>query len=79
MGWASFALILFIFGVLLEEGQQSWCGLAILLAAMGRVIAVDLWDRSHGYSLIGFVALALVTLLLILLYTRHAGRMKTLR
>jgi hypothetical protein len=76
--WAVYALILFLAGFLLHESRQRWCGLAVLLAAILRVFAVDFWNMSGGFRVLTFVALALVTLGLGFLYARYAERLRTL-
>ncbi len=76
--WAVFALVLFLAGFLLHESRQRWCGLAVLLAAIIRVFAVDFWGMSGGLRVVTFVVLALVTLGLGFLYARRGERLKTL-
>ena len=67
--WAVYALVLFLLGMLLHERRQRWCGLAILLAAILRVFAVDFWALSGGFRVLTFVVLTL----------RHAGTRLPLR
>jgi hypothetical protein len=76
--WAVYALVLFLAGFFLHESRQRWCGLAVLLAAILRVFAVDFWGMSGGLRVLTFVVLALVTLGLGFLYARHGERLKTL-
>ena len=76
--WAVYALVLFLLGLLLHERRQRWCGLAILLAAILRVFAVDFWALSGGFRVLTFVVLTFITLGLGFLYARHAERFKTL-
>jgi hypothetical protein len=77
MGWALYALFLFFFGLTVWERRQRWCGLAILVAAMVRVIFYDIWGFSNGYKVLTFVVLTLITLGLGFLYARFAERLKT--
>jgi uncharacterized membrane protein len=76
--WAGYAFVLFLAGFLLQERRQRWCALAVLLAAVVRVFAVDFWNMSGGFRVLTFVVLALVTLGLGFLYARYAERLKTL-
>jgi hypothetical protein len=76
--WAVYALVLFLAGFFLHESRQRWCGLAVLLAAILRVFAVDFWVMSSGFRVLTFVVLALVTLGLGFLYARYAERLRTL-
>jgi hypothetical protein len=78
IGWAVYALVLFLAGFLLHESRQRWCGLAILVAAIARLALVDFWGMTGGFRVLTFVVLALVTLGLGFLYARHAERLKTL-
>ncbi len=62
MGWAVYALFLFLFGLLVGERRLRWCGLAILISAIVRVFCSDFWGLSNGYRVLTFLVLALVTL-----------------
>ena len=77
-GWAVYALVLFLLGLLLHECRQRWCGLVVLLAAILRVFAVDFWGLSSGFRVLTFIVLTLITLGLGFIYARHAHRFKTL-
>jgi hypothetical protein len=76
--WTVYALLLFLAGFAMGESRQRWCGLAILLAAIVRVFAVDFWSMTGGFRVLTFVVLTLVTLGLGFLYARYAERLKTL-
>jgi hypothetical protein len=77
-GWAVYALLLFVLGLILCERRQRWCGLAILLAAIVRVFAVDFWGLTNGYRVLTFIVLTIITLGLGFIYARYAERLKTL-
>jgi len=77
MGWALYAFFLFLFGLLLRERRQRWCGLAILLAAIVRVFIWDFWGFSSGYRVLTFIVLTIITLGLGFIYARFADRLKT--
>ena len=76
--WTVYALLLFLAGFAMGESRQRWCGLAILLAAIVRVFAVDFWTMGGGFRVLTFIVLTLVTLGLGFLYARYAERLKTL-
>jgi len=62
MGWALFALFLFLFALLVRERGLRWCGMAVLVAAILRVLFCDMWSLSSGYRVLTFIVLALITL-----------------
>jgi hypothetical protein len=62
MGWALFALFLFLFGLLVREHRLRWCGMAVVVAAILRVGFYDMWGLSSGYRVLTFIVLALITL-----------------
>jgi uncharacterized membrane protein len=76
--WTVYALLLILAGFTMGESRQRWCGLAILVAAIVRVFAVDFWALSGGLRVLTFVVLTLVTLGLGYLYARHGEKLKTL-
>jgi hypothetical protein len=76
MGWAVYALVLFLLGLFVRERRQRWCGLFVLGAAILRVLCYDIWGFSNGYKVLTFVVLTLITLGLGFLYARLADRLK---
>ena len=62
MGWALFALFLFLFGLLVREHRLRWCGMAVVVAAILRVLCCDMWGLTSGYRVLTFIVLALITL-----------------
>jgi hypothetical protein len=62
VGWALFALFLFLFGLLVREQRLRWCGMALVVAAILRVGLCDMWAFSLGYRVLTFIVLALITL-----------------
>ena len=62
MGWAFYALFLFLFGLVVREPRLRWCGLAVVVAAILRVLCFDMWSLSSGYRVLTFIVLALITL-----------------
>jgi hypothetical protein len=78
VSWAAYALVLFLIGLFLYERRQRWCGLAILIAAIVRVFAVDFWGLSNGYRVLTFLVLTIITLGLGFIYARYSERLKTL-
>lgn len=76
LAWAAYAVFLFLLGLALRERRQRWGGLFILLAAIVRVFVADFWGFSHGYRVLTFIVLALITLGLGFVYTRFSHRLK---
>ena len=62
MGWALYALFLFLFGLLVRERRLRWCGMAVVVAAILRVGFCDMWSLSSGYRVLSFIVLAVITL-----------------
>ena len=77
LGWALYALFLFFFGLLVRTRRQRWCGLAILAAAMGRVLCYDVWGLPNGDKVLTFFVLTLIALGLGFLHARLGDRLKT--
>jgi hypothetical protein len=76
MGWAVYALVLFLLGLFVRERRQRWCGLFVLGAAILRVLCYDIWGFSNGYKVLTFVVLTFITLGLGFLYARLADHLK---
>ena len=76
MGWAVYALVLFLLGLFVRERRLRWCGLFVLAAAILRVLLCDIWGFSNGYKVLTFVVLTFITLGLGFLYARLADRLK---
>ncbi len=49
IGWALFALFLYIVGQLIREPRLARCGLAIVAMAILRVCFYDIWGMPNGY------------------------------
>jgi len=73
MGWALYALFLFLFGLLVRKNRMRWCGMAVLVAAILRVGFWDMWTFSLGYRVLTFVVLALITLGIGYILLRRSG------
>jgi hypothetical protein len=76
MGWAIYALVLFLLGLFVRERRMRWSGLFVLAAAILRVLCYDVWGFSNGYKVLTFVVLTFITLGLGFLYARLAERAK---
>jgi len=77
IGWTLYALFLFLFGLLVQERRQRWCGLALLVLAILRVGFYDIWGFSGGYRVLTLFVLTIVTLGLGYIIIRFADRLKT--
>jgi len=78
LGWAAFALFLFLFGLIVHENRMRWCGLAILFAAIVRVFCSDLWGLSTGYRVLTFFLLAFIAFGIGFILLRRDNRRNTL-
>jgi hypothetical protein len=47
---------------LVTESRLRWCGMAVVVAAILRVLCCDMWSLSSGYRVLTFIVLALITL-----------------
>ena len=62
LAWAIYAFFLFVLGLGSGQGKLRWCGLVVLLAAMLRVLFVDLWSLPGGVRVLTVFLLAIITL-----------------
>jgi hypothetical protein len=62
MGWALYALFLFVFGQIVSESRLRGCGVAILLAAIIRLFGYDFWGFSSGFRVLTLLILAIAAL-----------------
>jgi hypothetical protein len=76
MGWALYAVFLYLFGLFVAERRQQWCGIAVLLVALVRVAFFDMWGLSNIYKVLTLIVLTVVTLGLGFLVLRNAGQTK---
>ena len=60
LGWALFALFLFLFGLIVNERRLRWCGMAVVVASILRVGCCDIWSFSLGYRVLTISVLALI-------------------
>jgi Predicted membrane protein (DUF2339) len=74
LGWALLALFLFVFGLITRERRLRWCGMAIVIAAILRVICWDMWDLPNGFRFLTFLFLAMTTLVIGFAILRRGDR-----
>jgi hypothetical protein len=81
MGWALYALLLFVLGLALWERRLRWCGLVILLAALVRAFVMLVLafqtNASEGSSVLTALVLTGITLGLGYVYARFGEKLKT--
>jgi hypothetical protein len=75
-GWSALALVLFIVGMVFRERVYRWLGLAVLAAALGRVVIFDVWKLETLYRIFSFMALGLVLLVLGFIYNKYQEKIK---
>ncbi len=74
--WAVLALVVFAAGFGLRERLYRWLGLAILAAALGRVVLLDVWRLELLYRVLSFMALGVVLLVLGFIYNKYEEKIK---
>jgi hypothetical protein len=74
LGWAMYALFLFLLGFAVGAPRLRSAGLAILVIALVRVFACDLWGLSTGYRVLTLMVLMFITLGLGFIMIRFADR-----
>ena len=74
--WSGLALGLFACGIVLRERVYRWVGLAILAAALGRVVLFDVWKLETLYRVLSFMALGVVLLVLGFIYNKYAEKIR---
>ena len=62
LGWALFALFLFLFGLVVRDRRIRWCGMAIIMAAILHVLFHDLWHLSGVYRVLTFFFVMVILL-----------------
>lgn len=74
--WSVLALVLFATGVALREKMYRWMGLAILAAALGRVVVFDVWKWETVYRVLSFLALGIVLVVLGFIYNKYQEKIR---
>jgi hypothetical protein len=74
--WSVFALCIFALGIVLRERSYRWLGLAVLGAALGRVVIFDVWKLETIYRMLSFLALGVVLLVLGFIYNKHQEKIR---
>ena len=75
--WAVFALLIFGFGLLLQEREYRWLGLTVLGCAMGRVVIFDVWKLETIYRVLSFLALGVVLVVLGFIYNKYQEKIRS--
>jgi uncharacterized membrane protein len=74
--WAGLALAIFLAGMVLRERFYRWFGLGVLVAAVGRVIIVDVWKQETVYRILTFMALGVALLVIGFLYNKYEEKIR---
>jgi uncharacterized membrane protein len=74
--WSVLALTLLAGGMVLRERMYRWLGLAVLAAALGRVVMLDVWRLETNYRVLSFLALGLVLIVLGFIYNRYQEKIR---
>ncbi len=73
VSWALYAFVLFGVGLALRERTYRWLSLAVLGAAMIRLLAFDVWALEPVPRIFSFIATGLVLVSLGFVYNRYQG------
>jgi uncharacterized membrane protein len=76
VSWSVAALLIFLAGFAMRERIYRLGGMAILVWAIGRVFAVDVWQLDTLFRILSFLVLGGVLLLLGFLYNRFAEQIR---
>jgi Predicted membrane protein (DUF2339) len=70
--WSLLAFVVMAAGFILRERAYRLLGLGLLVASIGRVFTIDVWQLDRIYQVISILVLAVVVLVLGFLYNRFA-------
>ncbi|MDP9268421.1 MAG: DUF2339 domain-containing protein [Acidobacteriota bacterium] len=76
VAWGIEAVAVFVFALLVRERSFRLTGLALLLAAIGKIVIFDIWSFTGGQKFVTFMVLGIVTIAISLLYTRYKDALK---
>ncbi len=74
--WSLYAAAVFGVGLALHERVYRWLGLFILVATLGRVVFIDVWQLDSMERALSFLTLGLVLLALGFFYTRFGAKIR---
>ena len=76
LAWGAEAVAAFLTALWLRERSFRFSALGLLLAAVGRIVLVDVWRLQQQGRYLAFIGLGLALLLVSYLYSRYRARLK---
>ena len=74
--WILAAILFFILSILLKNIKYRWIAIATMIASAIRLIFVDMSNINIGYRVLIFLALAILSLALSVIYSKFYNRKK---
>jgi uncharacterized membrane protein len=71
VGWSVLGLLTFLFALVVSERSFRLTGLGLLLAGVGKIIAVDIWHASPTDRYITLIVMGAALLFVSFLYSRY--------
>jgi hypothetical protein len=74
--WIFAAVLFFLLSLLIKNIKYRWLAIAMMITSAVRLIFVDMSSINIGYRVLVFLALAIISILISILYTKHFKREK---
>jgi uncharacterized membrane protein len=78
LAWGVEAVAVFVFALWMRQRSYRLAGLGLLLLAVGKIVAFDVWGLSARDRYLTFIALGVALLAVSWLYTRYREMVKQL-
>ena len=76
--WSLFAAAVFIVGLTLHERVYRWMALLVLVATLGHILLIDIWQLDSLARFFSLLSLGIVLLAIGFFYTRHQSKLRDL-
>ena len=74
--WICAAILFFLMSILIKNIKYRWLAIATMLASAIRLILIDMSSLNIGYRVMVFLALAIISITVSILYTKYLIRKK---
>ncbi len=74
--WSLFAAVVFIVGLALHERVYRWMSLLVLVATLGHVFLIDIWQLDSLARFFSLLSLGVVLLAIGFFYTRYQSKIR---
>ncbi len=74
--WIFVAILFFVLSHLIKNVKYRWLAIATMLASAIKLIFIDMSDIDIGYRVLVFLALAIISIIVSILYTKFFGKKK---